>query len=130
MRCRVFPCRFSLGIHTSYIDDDDDDEEDDHDDERPPQNAWGKKMATHVQWKVQADDVRRSQQLLKFDVFRATGQVIIQSVSIVILDFHPKRLGLISKIPSNPAHAHDPQRLAFRVVTQRWKRLASPFPFA
>lgn len=44
----------------------------------------------------------------------------------MILHAHPKRLRLLLQVPSDAAHAQDPQHLALRIVAQRRIDVALP----
>lgn len=85
---------------------------------------------THIQRQIQTDNIALRQQLIKRDILRAGLHLLTQPRPVMIYSLHPKHLSFRLQIPSDAAHAQDPERLALRVVAQSRGRVSAPFAFS
>ena len=87
------------------------------------------RLQTHVQRKVQAQNIRSREQLVEAHVLCTSCALTAHLSSVVVDGLHTKDIHLDFQIPADASHTKNAQSLALRVVTKsrRWRAL--PFSF-
>lgn len=81
---------------------------------------------THVQRKIEAQDVALGQEPLKGDVLCAVFQLGRQPGAVVVPNRHAEGARLGGHVPPDAAHAQDAEDFALRVVAEPGERRAAP----